>query len=194
LTEQKGNNLIDTETHATSREDIHVSEPVLDLETRVTMDDHQALRLWLRWLSCTARIENQIRARLREHFDTTLPRFDLMAQLERDPDGLRMSELSKRLMVTGGSITGITDQLEHEGLAIRIPVRTDRRAVIVKLTPMGLERFRKIAAEHELWIIELMSALTEEEQHEMLAQFRKLKLHLSGVAAASADGTGPHQQ
>ena len=169
-----------------------MSEPVIDLETRVTMDDHQALRLWLRWLSCTARIENVIRARLRQHFDTTLPRFDLMAQLERDPDGLRMSELSKRLMVTGGSITGITDQLEREGLAMRIPVRSDRRATIVKLTPVGLERFRKMAADHEQWIIELLSALTDEEQHTMLADFRKLKIHLSSVASAAADGTGPH--
>lgn len=169
-----------------------MSEPVLDFETRVTMDDHQALRLWLRWLSCTTRIENQIRARLRQHFETTLPRFDLMAQLERDPDGLRMSELSKRLMVTGGSITGITDQLEQEGLAVRMPVQSDRRAVIVKLTPKGLERFRKMAADHEQWIIELLSALSDDEQHTMLAQFRRLKVHLGNVAA-SADGTGPQQ-
>ena len=169
-----------------------MSEPVFDLETRVTMDDHHALRLWLRWLSCTARIENVIRARLRQHFETTLPRFDLMAQLERDPDGLRMSELSKRLMVTGGSITGITDQLEQEGLAVRIPVQSDRRATIVKLTPVGIERFRKMASEHEQWIIELLSALTDEEQHAMLADFRKLKIHLGGVASAAADGAGPH--
>ena len=170
-----------------------MSDPVFDLETRVTMDDHQALRLWLRWLSCTARIENQIRARLRQHFETTLPRFDLMAQLERDPDGLRMSELSKRLMVTGGSITGITDQLETEGLAVRIPVPSDRRATIVKLTSVGLERFRKMAAEHEQWIVELLSALSDEEQHAMLSDFRKLKIHLSNVAASSVDGTGPLQ-
>jgi len=178
---------------STTREDGSVSEPVLDFETRVTMDDHQALRLWLRWLSCTTRIENQIRARLRQHFETTLPRFDLMAQLERDPDGLRMSELSKRLMVTGGSITGITDQLEQEGLAVRMPVQSDRRAVIVKLTPKGLERFRKMAADHEQWIIELLSALSDDEQHTMLAQFRRLKMHLGNVAAASVDGTGPQQ-
>ena len=77
-------------------------EPMVDLETRATVDDHEALRLWLRLLSCTVRVENLVRARLRKHFETTLPRFDLMAQLERYPDGLRMSDLSKRLMVSGG--------------------------------------------------------------------------------------------
>lgn len=189
----EGNGDVNVETGTSNREDHSVTDPVFDLGTRATMDDHDALRLWLRWWSCTALIENQIRARLRQHFETTLPRFDLMAQLEREPHGLRMSELSKRLMVTGGSITGITDQLEHEGLAVRIPVQSDRRATIVRLTPLGLERFRKMATEHERWIIELLSALTEEGQHTMLNELRKLKIHLSEVGAGSADGTAPLQ-
>ena len=93
----------------------------LDLASRLTQDHHQSLKLWLRMLSCTVRIENEIRSRLRTTFDITLPRFDLMAQLERYPDGLRMGELSKRMMVTGGNITGITDQLEQEALVVRVP-------------------------------------------------------------------------
>ena len=92
----------------------------LDLATRLTKDHHQSLKLWLRMLSCTMRIENEIRSRLRATFDITLPRFDLMAQLERHPDGLRMGELSKRMMVTGGNITGITDQLEREQLVLAL--------------------------------------------------------------------------
>ena len=94
---------------------------VLDIETRSTENDHEDLRLWLRLLSCTVKIENQLRARLRQDFESTLPRFDLMAQLERNPEGLRMTALSERLMVTCGNITGITDQLEREGLVVRTP-------------------------------------------------------------------------
>jgi DNA-binding MarR family transcriptional regulator len=169
------------------------TEPELDLETRATMDDHQALRLWLRLLSCTVRAESQIRVRLRQYFETTLPRFDLMAQLERYPGGLRMSQLSERLMVSGGNVTGITDQLEREGLVVRTPERTDRRAVIVKLTPTGLKRFRLMAAGHEEWIIELMAGLNREEKQTMLGLLRKLKTHLSVLAAtaSAADGPGP---
>ena len=107
----------------------------MDFETRLSDDDHQALRLWLRLLSCTTRVEDQVRQRLRADFGTTLPRFDLLAQLERHPDGLTMRELSKRLMVTGGNVTGITDQLESEGLVLRETRADDRRSFIVKLTP-----------------------------------------------------------
>ncbi|MES2973176.1 MAG: MarR family transcriptional regulator, partial [Pseudomonadota bacterium] len=88
----------------------------MDLEARAHSEHPDALRLWLRLLTCTQLIEKQVRSGLREQFDTTLPRFDLMAQLERSPDGLKMNELSRRMMVTGGNVTGITDQLVAEGL------------------------------------------------------------------------------
>lgn len=90
-----------------------------DLESRAAPEDHHALRLWLRMLTCCNLIESEIRSRLRTEFDTTLPRFDLMAQLQRAPKGMKMGELSRHMMVTNGNITGITDQLEKEGLVIR---------------------------------------------------------------------------
>jgi DNA-binding MarR family transcriptional regulator len=156
---------------------------LVDLETRATKDDHQALRLWLRLLSCTVRVENRVRSGLRQEFATTLPRFDLMAQLERYPAGLRMSELSKRLMVSGGNVTGITDQLEREGFVVRTLDRGDRRAIAVKLTPAGLKRFREMAASHEQWIVELLGGLSPEEKQTMLGTLSKLKSHLSAVSA-----------
>jgi DNA-binding MarR family transcriptional regulator len=155
---------------------------VLDLETRAKKGDHQALRLWLRLLSCTVRIENKIRLRLRREFNTTLPRFDLMAQLERTAGGLRMNELSRQLMVSGGNVTGITDQLEREGLVVRTPCPGDRRAFTVKLTLTGLKRFREMAARHEHWIIELLGGLTREEQGSMIGELWKLKTHINGTA------------
>src|SRR5258705_8153113 len=140
----------------------------VDLESRATEGDHQALRLWLRLLSCTVRVGNHVRSGLRRDFSTTLPRFDLMAQLDRNPEGLRMSELSKRLMVSGGNVTGITDQLEREGLVVRTLDRDDRRAITVKLTAAGLKRFREIAASHEEGIIELLSGLSQDDKQMML--------------------------
>jgi len=153
---------------------------VVDLETRTTTNDHQALRLWLRLLSCTVRMENHVRACLRRQFNTTLPRFDLMAQLDRHPDGLRMHELSKRLMVTRGNITGITDQLEREGLVVRSFDAHDRRAIAVKLTSKGAKRFREMAADHERWVVELLSGLSSEEKREIFTLLGKLKTHLDG--------------
>src|SRR5579862_6969317 len=94
-------------------------EPHVDTETRLHDDHHLSVRLWLRMLACTNRIENCVRQKLQANFATTLPRFDLMAQLERAAEGLKMSELSQRMMVTGGNVTGITDGLEKEGLVVR---------------------------------------------------------------------------
>jgi DNA-binding MarR family transcriptional regulator len=151
---------------------------VLDLASRLTQDHHQSLKLWLRMLSCTVRIENEIRSRLRTTFDITLPRFDLMAQLERHPDGLRMGELSKRMMVTGGNITGITDQLEQEALVVRVPDPKDRRAYSVKLTREGHIAFAKMAAVHEEWIADLLKGLSPEDKGQLIALLSQMKQHL----------------
>jgi len=161
-------------------------EPLVDLETRLTKDDHQALRLWLRLLSCTVRIENHVRSRLRQDFDSTLPRFDLMAQLEKNPAGLRMNEISKRLMVSGGNVTGITDQLEKEGLVLRALDPLDRRAVTVRLTEAGLKKFRHMADRHEEWIVETFAGLTREEKQTLFALLKKLKFHLGVFTAPQA--------
>jgi DNA-binding MarR family transcriptional regulator len=154
----------------------------VDVETRLTDDHHQALKLWLRLLSCTNLVEAQIRSRLRAQFATTLPRFDLLAQLERHPDGLKMSELSRRLMVSGGNVTGLTDQLESEGLVARSDDPEDRRAYTVKLTAAGRTRFARMAAVHEQWAIELFAGLNASEKTQIHRLLAKLKLHLSGLA------------
>jgi DNA-binding MarR family transcriptional regulator len=150
----------------------------VDLETRVVADDHQALKLWLRLLSCTTRVEAQVRNRLRADFATTLPRFDLLSQLERYPDGLSMRELSQRLMVTGGNVTGITDQLESEGLVQRETHPSDRRSFNVKLTPAGKKAFRKMAHTHEEWVIELFEGWNAAEKAQVYGLLSKLKQSL----------------
>lgn len=155
-----------------------------DHETRIVDADHIALKLWLRLLTCTNLIDGTIRRSLRQAFDCTLPRFDLLAQLERSPQGLKMSELSRRLMVTGGNITGLADQLEAEGLLEREAVASDRRATLLKLTPLGRERFARMAAEHESWVVDMFSTLARDEQTQLLALLAKLKRGLT------AGGTG----
>jgi DNA-binding MarR family transcriptional regulator len=156
------------------------SATVIDLETRLTQGDHQSLKLWLRMLSCTMLVENEIRSRLRTEFGVTLPRFDLMAQLERHPNGLRMGELSKRMMVTGGNITGITDQLEQEKLVMRVPDPKDRRAYSVKLTAAGRRAFQRMAAVHERWIAELLEGLSVGDKAQLIELLSKMKQHLNG--------------
>jgi DNA-binding MarR family transcriptional regulator len=136
----------------------------LDAETRLTSDHHQSLRVWLRMLACTNLIGNQVRQKLQAQFGITLPRFDLMAQLERAPEGLKMGELTRRLMVTGGNVTGITDMLEEEGLVSRTADPDDQRASRVKLTKAGEHQFQRMAAEHERWVVDLFEDLSVKQK------------------------------
>jgi len=155
-------------------------------ESRGSEQDHLSLRLWLRLLTCETLIEHHVRDRLRDRFDITLPRFDMMAQLAREPKGLRMSELSRRLMVTGGNVTGLTDQLVAEGLVVRRSIRDDRRAYNVRLTPKGKRQFDAMAAQHERWIVDLLSELTGDERESIY----HLLGHLKAAVAAKREGGG----
>ena len=149
-----------------------------DLETRAAPDDHHALRLWLRLLTCTNLIEGDIRGRLRNEFDTTLPRFDLMAQLQRAPKGMKMGELSRHMMVTNGNITGITDQLEKEGLVVRTKIETDRRSSVLKLTPLGRKTFARMAKAHEGWVKDMFEGLPEASRNALFNILGELKLQV----------------
>lgn len=149
----------------------------MDLEARAHSEHPEALRLWLRLLTCTQLIEKQVRNELREQFATTLPRFDLMAQLERAPDGLKMNELSRRMMVTGGNVTGITDQLVTEGLVERVDVAGDRRAWRIRLTARGRRLFNDMAQQHEAWIVDAFTALSAKEISQLHRLLGKVKQH-----------------
>ena len=149
----------------------------MDLEARGHSEHPEALRLWLRLLTCTKLDEKQVRTQLREQFDTTLPRFDLMAQLERSPEGLKMNELSRRMMVTGGNVTGITDQLVAEGLVERLEVEGDRRAYRVRLTPRGRKTFDDMARQHEHWIVQAFGGLGPREIETLHKLLGKVKQH-----------------
>src|SRR5215813_8452561 len=126
---------------------------ILDSETKAVESDHgDELRLWLRLLACTTLIEGTVRSRLRERFDVTLPRFDLMAQLDRAPDGMTLSDVSKRMMVSNGNVTGLVERLVESG-------HLDRRR----------------AAEHETWIADICSDLTPKDVRELMRLLAKTK-------------------
>jgi DNA-binding MarR family transcriptional regulator len=158
----------------------------MDAETRAERDDHGAIRLWLRMLATNRLVEARTRRLLQERYATTLPRFDLMAQLERVPGGLKMGELSRRMMVTGGNVTGITDGLAKEGLVERVADPGDRRATLVRLTPAGKRAFAAMAAEHERWIVESFRELSGREMARMASLLARLKAHVRSLEERDA--------
>lgn len=138
------------------------------------------LRLWLRILKTSRLIENEVREKLREEFDTTLPRFDVMAALHRAEAGLRMSDLSSELRVSNGNVTGIVDRLVADGLIVRVPVDNDRRAMIVRLTNAGRELFQRMAAKHESWVNEILGGLSTAEATRLMATLEAAVRRLEG--------------
>jgi DNA-binding MarR family transcriptional regulator len=150
----------------------------LDAETKVAERpaDHEAeLRLWLRLLTCTTLIEGEVRRRLRDEFDVTLPRFDLMAQLDKAPNGMTLGELSQRMMVSNGNVTGLAERLVEQGLLDRRPSPKDRRAQIVSLTAEGRRAFRVMARTHEDWIAQLFAGLDAAEIETLMGLLAKAK-------------------
>jgi DNA-binding MarR family transcriptional regulator len=150
----------------------------LDAETRVAERpaDHKAeLRLWLRLFTCKTLIEAEVRRRLRDEFDVTFPRFDLLAQLDRVPAGMTLGELSGRMMVSNGNVTGLVERLTAQGLIDRRPSPSDRRVQIVRLTAEGRRFFRARARANGDWIAEVFADLTPSEIDALMRLLGKTK-------------------
>ena len=160
----------------------------LDAETKVAERPHDhkdELRLWLRLFTCKELIESEVRRRLRASFDVTLPRFDLMAQLDRAPKGMTLGELSQRMMVSNGNVTGLVERLVEQGLIDRRPSEKDRRAQIVTLTAEGRRFFRAMARANANWIGEMLAELSQADIEALLRLLAKTK-----TAALRAIGGG----
>ena len=176
----------------------HLDPPLLDaeptgLEAGVCADQHHSLRLWLRLLACSTDIETEIRKRLRTQFGMTLARFDYLAQLHRHPEGLRMNALSRNLMVTGGNVTGLTDELEKSGFVARAAQPEDRRAFVIALTPTGRKTFERMAQVHEGWLVELLGGVPDQAKQQMYELLGQLRSQLAGHAAQADAKPAPTQ-
>ena len=168
-----------------------VTDTGLDAETKLAdapVDAKADLRLWLRLLTCTTLIEGEIRRRLRKQFDETLPRFDLMAQLERVKDGMTLGEVSKRMMVSAGNVTSLVERLVRVGYVERRTAPNDRRSQLIRLTRNGRRAFAAMAAAHQAWVAELFSDLSERDMAAAMNELAKLKRSVKRARAAAGPG------
>ena len=157
----------------------------IGLEARAQIEDHLDMKIWLRLLACSTQIEQQIRRQLRARFGTTLPRFDYLAPLARHPQGLRMNLLSRYLMVTGGNVTGLTDQLVKEALVERTLDADDRRSYLVVLTEKGRSEFAAMAVEHEQWLTDMFGGLPQASKDALYEHLGHLRVHLAHGQSAT---------
>ena len=176
-------NIDSRDPRSTNQLDELLGDSAIGHEGRAATTNHAAVKTWLRLLSCTTQIETEIRRRLRTHFDMTLPRFDYLAQLHRfreeQPEGLRMNALSRYLMVTGGNVTSLTDELEKTGYVTRQVDPEDRRSFRIALTLRGKRAVERVAEEHERWVVELLAGLDAGEGDQLHALLGHLRLSLT---------------
>lgn len=152
-----------------------VLQEASDYESGLNEDDRLDLRIWLRLLTCANMIERRVRQNLRSQFDTTLPRFDVLVQIDRAPEGQPMRELSQRLMVTNGNITPLVDRLEEDGLVIREPSADDRRVQHVKLTDLGKASLNTMIPENKRWVSDLMQHVDRNRASDLYELLGNLK-------------------
>ena len=157
----------ETEARAAPRRD--------DYESGVDSTDRMELRVWLRLITCFNLLDGVVRQRLHHNHATTLPRFDVLAQLYRTPEPMSMGELSRRLMVTNANITGLIDRLAREGLVERRPSAQDRRRQLVELTAVGKRLFEAMAEDHREWLSDMTAGLERAEMNELFGLLGRLK-------------------
>jgi DNA-binding MarR family transcriptional regulator len=160
----------------------------LDAETKVAEINHKdELRVWLRLFTCTSLIEAEVRRRLRKQFGETLPRFDLMAQLERVEDGMTLGEVSKRMMVSAGNVTSLVERLVQIGYIERRTDPNDRRSHLIRLSKTGRKHFGRLAAAHQSWVAGLLAGLSHADMQAAMHELGKVK---ASVSRAIAGGPG----
>ena len=144
------------------------------------------VRVWLRLLSCSMTIEKRVRRRFMDQFDTTLPRFDVLATLERRPEGVTMGELSRALLVSNGNVTALVRQLEAAGWVASRAAPEDRRASIVALTEAGRVHFAELAAAHRGWIEAAFAGMPRDDLAALHRLLAKLKTSIAADEGENA--------
>lgn len=135
--------------------------------------------MWVRLLSCAKIIEKRLRRNFQEQFDTTLPRFDVLASLDRAPEGQNMGALSRALLVSNGNVTSIVRQLQEQGMVVSRPDPNDSRSSIVSLTAQGKAYFGELAIAHHQWVRDALKDFPAASQAQLLLLLTDLKSSLS---------------
>lgn len=111
-------------------------------------------------------------------YGMTRASWDIVAALRRvgPPYRLSPTNLYRTVMRTSGAMTRRIDHLEGEGFVTRVPDPSDRRGILVELTPLGLTIVDEIAEAHMSNERELLATLTHDEQRDLAALLKKLLL------------------
>ena len=141
-------------------------------------DSHSknALRCALQLLKSAKRFEQMITGQLQYHHDSSLSRFDVLANLELTPNHVvSTKELAELLIASKGNITRLLDRMEADGLIQRMPNNNDRRISDIYLTERGLSSFKEMAVSHEKWVDGIFNVLSNKETKDLISLLSKIR-------------------
>lgn len=143
------------------------------------------LQLWVRLLACAHAAEQRVRNRIKDSFGINQTQFNLLSQLDRAPDGIRMGEVARRTIVTGSNVTVVVDDLQRRGLVTRQVAEGDRRATVIKLTGKGRAAFAQMAPVHAVWIEEIFAEMPDADKRGLVRQLDELKAAMHATLSTS---------
>ena len=134
----------------------------VSVEDRYSDRQRRVLRLWLRLVRTSRRIEAEVGAQMMQAYGTRFVRFDVLSQLYRAPDRcLSVGDLGASLLAPSGNISSLLDRMEADGLVKRIADPADRRRFMIRLTDRGLAAFNEMALANAHWVATAFEAIDD---------------------------------
>ena len=152
-----------------------MAAPRLD-DTAYDVAPRDDIRTWLRLVKAVLPMEREVNRMFQHEFGQSLPRFDVLSQLERSrPGGHAVGVLADLLIASAGNITRLISRMEDEGLVHRTMADGDRRRQIVVITNKGLDLYRTMEDRHTRWCVERMAGLSADEKADLQRLLIKLR-------------------
>ncbi|HEY0871044.1 MAG TPA: MarR family transcriptional regulator [Acidothermaceae bacterium] len=137
---------------------------------------------WLALIRTHARLWDQVEAQMRHDSGLTLPRYDVLMQLDRSGGRLRLTELASSVVLSPSGLSKLLDRMEASELLRREPDPTDARSTLARLTPRGRLLVRKARQTHHAWLQKAFGdALNERDVADLTRIMTRLDAQISSA-------------
>src|SRR4051794_25938130 len=107
---------------------------------------------WLALIRTHARLWDQVETQMRQDSGLTVPRYDVLMQLDQARGRLGLSELASTIVLSPSGLSKLLDRMEGSGLLRREPDPRDARSTFARITPKGRSLVRKARQSHHVWL------------------------------------------
>ncbi len=171
--------------HDASSEDTKASV-LVDRDLPLTERQKAETRLWLQVLNVHRMIYEDLNATMIAGSGLSIPKFDVLAHLYRFREGLTMGDLSKKLKVSNGNISGLVSRLQKDGYVDRRNAPGDRRSFLASITESGVAAFEKAVDLHHEVMTEKLEGTAPETIDALAADLKAISDRIRKARQASS--------